>query len=314
MFRLRRFKITIIILLTAIELSFFIATRTGHAADIYEFEYSEFSEVDRPKEMNLFRKLVIDFEPGDQIKIAAGEEIFLDVKLKNFLGEGCFGRVFLIDEQPLARVVKFQCSDRFATQMMEKEYYSLNFLKQNDIPHSRILEYNPDFYLIKEYVPGETLTSITDFTWRKLMPDLQAILVIQLNELRRAFLSAMISVEDLHEDNIMFDYRAHTWKVVDASGIGGDLDDPLYDLETGISIHPELKTAYQWLVDFKDFEVCVEPYFFMKKVESLFREGHTLAASHLFSTGGPDHITELLDHCPSDFSTLWNSLSTQMAG
>jgi hypothetical protein len=298
-----------LILLAGLELHSLIAAYSAHAGEFYEFKHSSIF----PEEDN-FRAFVTNFQPGDRIKIVLSQKTLLDIKLGSFLGEGCFGRVFLIDEQPLTRVIKFQFDKFAATQMMQKEVYALTSLNRIGIPHSKILEYSPNFYLIKEYVPGETFEKIACSTWKNLEPDSQAILVIELNKIRRSLRSNKISVADLHQENLIFDIQALTWKIIDASGIGSHLDDPLFDLEYSISIHPELETAYNWIIQSRRFEVCIKPYFFLKKVESIYKSGRTSEAFSLFSKDGPDRISELLDHCPSEFSELWNKLSVQMAG
>ena len=293
----------------------------SHAGEVYQFQQAELSD------WNSFRHAVAGFAAGDEVQVLDQTQVILDVKLSSLLGEGAYGRVFLIEERSIsrarararARVIKFQRGSENARTAMLEEVGAFKRLAPSRVPHSRVLEQNQNFYLIKEYVPGNTLGEVVGLSWYRMSSKLQAATIIKLHDLKRQLYKAKLNFSDLNSGNIIFDQDEQVWKIVDP---GAEEDAPFSLLaaeesfswlEAALSMGnldsetSEMVTTFEWVNESRQNKICIEPYLRLLKIMEFYEIGEVEKARKGYTANLSRVVAGLLqdDKCPAEFNELW---------
>lgn len=129
--------------------------------------------------------------------------------LGRYLDEGENGRVFVLSGTHPSEVIKFLKDND--PSMIDHEISSFQILENQGIPHARIREYGPGFYIVKDEIKGSTLHSLME-DFPKLPRPERTRLITTLHHAIEPFQKLLQKgphgFEDLSAGNVIFDGKS----------------------------------------------------------------------------------------------------------
>lgn len=306
-FRINKFKLFalsfLILLLYALP---------GLAGQRYVFQTSTLWNQD------VFYYSVMSFEQGDEVIIADGSETLHSFKLGKFLGQGTAGRVFAIEGSLTPQVIKFQFGIDRAREMMKEELNAFRIFKRVQIPHAKVISADERFYIVKDGIPGNTLTEVVDETWEHLKSQKKKTMIFAMRDLFKSLNESSWSFDDLSGDNVIFDEVQQVWKVID-SGVAkrlGSASGSVENLETCIEFNSEMKKMLDWARAGRGRATWIEPYLSLVHARELLETGtvpggQIRARSRFFC--GVVKSTPRLVKCPKAVFKEWVKAVSRLA-